>query len=297
MTSLKAQQIPEDFLDWCFKNTNISQSVGTGKNGDQVNLIHYAAEKGYVQVVKKLVDRKINVNTPTPNYRMRTSLHYASMYGHLEVANLLLLNGANVNCEDNTKMTPLYYASANGHFEMVELLLNYNANINCQNKDKVTPLHSAAHYGHLEVAKLLFQRGANVNLQNLRKQTPLHIAVKYCKKEIVKNILDYGCDINIKDGYGKTAEEIAVSEGFHDIVELISQKRMESLSLNQNRVSQVSSEDSNDCEICLEPKIGGTFAFIPCGHTVACERCCRRIEGRSCPICRNVVNQFHRIYL
>ena len=294
MTSSKTQQIPEDFLDWCFKNTNISQSVGTGKNGDQVNLIHYAAERGYVQVVEKLVDSKININTPTPNYRKRNALHYASMYNHLEVANLLLLKAANVNCEDNTKMTPLYYASANGHFEMVELLLNFNANINWQNKDKVTPLHSAAHYGHLEVAKLLLQRGADVNFQNVRKQTPLHIAVKYCKIEIVKNILDYGCDINIRDEHGKTAEEIAVSERFHEIVALISQKRIESLSLNQNQASTV--ENSNNCQICFKAK-KGTYVFLPCGHTIACEECCRKILGSSCPICRGVVNQFHRIYL
>ena len=176
----------------------------------------------------------------------------------------------------------------------MELLLEKGANVNAQNHFKNIPLYYATQKRSIKVAKLLLQKGANVNFQNLRKQTPLHIAVKYCKKEIVKNILEYGCDSNIKDRYGKTAEEIAVSEGFHDIVELISQKRMELLSLNQNQSSTV--ENSNDCQICFKIKTE-TYAFIPCGHTIACEECCWKIVRSSCPICRSVVNQFHKIFL
>ena len=108
----------------------------------------------------------------------------------------------------------------------------------------------------------------------------------------MKNILDYGCDIDIRDEHGKTAEEIAASKGFTEIVELITNKRMESLSLNQNN----SSENPNECKICFEQK-EESFVFLPCGHTVACEQCCRRILGEPCPICRQVVNQYNRIYL
>ena len=28
-----------------------------------------------------------------------------------------------------------------------------------------------------------------------------------------------------------------------------------------------------DCQICCEPK-SDTFAFVPCGHAIACENCC-----------------------
>ena len=65
MTS-STQTIPEEFLDWCFKN-NISESTGKDKDGLQIKLIHYAAEKGYIQVVKKLVDSGIEVDSPAPN--------------------------------------------------------------------------------------------------------------------------------------------------------------------------------------------------------------------------------------
>ena len=92
MTSVTIQQIPEEFLDWCIKS-NISKLTGKDKRGDQVKLIHFAAEKGYVQVVKKLLDSGIDINCPAPNYDKETPLHYASENGKLEVAKFTVIPG------------------------------------------------------------------------------------------------------------------------------------------------------------------------------------------------------------
>ena len=44
----------------------------------------------------------------------------------------------------------------------------------------------------------------------------------------------------------------------------------------------------------------GYFAFLPCGHAVACEKCCIRIvyqnSDSTCPICRSRVNEFKKIF-
>ena len=104
--------------------------------------------------------------------------------------------------------------------------------------------------------------------------------------------MDIGSDLNLKNITGDTAEKNAATNGFHEIVTMITNKRMESLSLNQNN----SSKNPNECKICFDPK-DGTFAFVPCGHTAACEQCCKKILGDSCPICRRVIHQYIRIYL
>ena len=266
MTS--STQILEDVLDWCINSTKISESVGKDKNGDQVNLIHYAAEKGYFQIVKKLVHSGIEIDSPAPNLLSKTPLRYASENDHFEVANLLLENGANVNCKDALKETPLHLASVNGHLEIAQLLLVY---------------------------------GANINSQSLEKETPLHLAARFGKKEIVKLLMDNGCNLNLKNSFGETAEDGASFRGFHEIAELISRKGMESLSQNLFQTSAVPftpprQENPNECKICFESK-EESFVFIPCGHTVACEQCCRRLLGEPCPICRELVNQYNRIYL
>ena len=134
MTS--STEILEDVLDWCINSTKISESVGKDKNGDPVNLIHYAAEKGYFQIVKKLVHSGIEIDSPAPNLLSKTPLRYASENDHFEVVNLLLENGANVNCKDALKETPLHLASVNGHLEIAKLLLVLGADINSQTLEK-----------------------------------------------------------------------------------------------------------------------------------------------------------------
>ena len=324
MTSA-TQTILDDILDWCIKS-NISELTGKDKYDRQVKLIHFAAERGYVQVVKKLVDSGIDVNLPPPNENKYSPLHYASLNGHIEVAKLLLEKGAYVNCRDCYNSTPIHYASSEGHIGVAKLLLEKGANVNCQDNWKKTPLikaseydhlevaklllkkgaivncednknrtslHYASRWNHLEVAKLLLQKGANINSRNEEKETPLHVASLNGKKEIVKILLDHGCDIDLKR-FGRTAEDIAVHQGNHEIVELISRKRMELISLNQPQPSAPLME----CKICFEDK-NGVFAFLPCFHAPACEKCCRRIIQSSeptCPICRSQVTVFQKIF-
>ena len=312
--------IPEDFLKWCFENTNILESSGVNKSGREVNLIHFASEKGYVQVVEKLVQTGIDVNLPAPNpgkktplhiasehghievanlhlqnkvnapaHENATPLHFASRYGHLEIVSLLLEHGADINCQNDQNMTPIHQASFHGHLEVVKLLLLNKADINCQSNGKVTPLHFAIKNNHLKVARLLITYGGNINAQTLNhKWTPLHFAALYGQKESVELLLEYDADLNIKDQNGKTAEDIAREKGYDEIVGLISKKKFESVPTN--------------CIICCGPK-NGVFAFLPCYHAVACEFCCSRVIASTeeaeakCPICRRKVNQFQKIYM
>ena len=179
---------------------------------------------------------------------------------------------------------------------MVRILLDKKANVNCQNWEGKTPIHYVILNGHFEVAKVLLESGANANLQTSdHKLTPLHIAAYNGKTEFVELLLKHHCNSYIKDKHGKTAEDYAASSEHHDIAQLIAQKRMELLSLNQNAASNSS---SNDCKICFGSK-DGLFAFLPCGHAVACEPCCMIIIGSSdtCPICRKKVDEYKKIFV
>ena len=48
---------------------------------------------------------------------------------------------------------------------MAELLLQNGADVNCLEFRNHTPLHLAAQYGHVETAELLIKHGADVNFQ------------------------------------------------------------------------------------------------------------------------------------
>ena len=161
--------------------------------------------------------------------------------------------------------------------ELAKLLLDNEANVNCEDINKRTPLHYACIIGNLEMAQLLLQYGANINSQGSSKETPFHLATTLGKTNIAKLLLKNGCDISIKNGNDKTAEDLANLKGHHEIMELILRRRIALLPLNQNRQLQ---GNVKDCRICFEA-FNEHFVFLPCGHVVACEKCCLTVVGNS----------------
>ena len=67
--------------------------------------LHYAAEKGYRDIVRMLLD---NGADPTiPNNKGDTPLHAASLSGNKEILRILIDSGADINAQDNDGLTPL----------------------------------------------------------------------------------------------------------------------------------------------------------------------------------------------
>ena len=72
------------------------------------------------------------------------TLHLAAAGGHMDVAEFLLVNNADVNAKDNNGCTPLLLAVAKGHKDVAELLLTNKADVNAKASMGWTPLHYAA---------------------------------------------------------------------------------------------------------------------------------------------------------
>ena len=55
-------------------------------------------------------------------------------------------------------------------------------------------------------------------------------------------------------------------------------------------------EDNNDrsCTICFECPIN--TVFIPCGHSISCEKCAFKNSLKNCPMCRKTLQQKIKIY-
>jgi len=113
---------------------------------------------------------------------------------------ILIREGVDVNgissqyVNDNT---PLHRAAICGHIDIAELLINHGANVNARCNDGWTHLHTAALFGYVEMVKQLLEYGADKTIQNNKGEIPLDIAKKGGKKEII-NILKYG---NKTNGY------------------------------------------------------------------------------------------------
>ena len=88
-----------------------------------------------------LVDRGADVDARDVN--QRTPLHYACDKGHMEVAMALVDRGADVDARDVNQRTPLHLACRNGHMEVAMSLVKKGANVfvvnSNGNKPRCTP--------------------------------------------------------------------------------------------------------------------------------------------------------------
>ena len=65
--------------------------------------------------------------------KLKYKLCMLLMKGHLEIAKLLLENGANVHAKDNRGWTPIHKAGENGHMEVAKWLIENGVNVNSEN--------------------------------------------------------------------------------------------------------------------------------------------------------------------
>jgi len=150
-----------------------------------------------------------------------TPLHMAARQGHIEVAELLIANGADVNVK-YYDITPLDDAVGSGHKDIAELLITKSADVNAKGLGNSTPLHEAAVFGHMDVIELLLKNGAEVNVKNDAGQMPLSWPAYYGNTDIVKLLVANGADVNARNPERREPVlDTAIALGFTDIVELL----------------------------------------------------------------------------
>lgn len=115
-----------------------------------------AASGGYVEVGRILLDKGADVNAPPVPSSRDTALTIAADKGHFRFVELLIKRGGpNLNLDARNKKgsSPLWLAANGGHLDVVQLLVSSGADIDAQDNRKVSCLMSAFRKGHLKVVK------------------------------------------------------------------------------------------------------------------------------------------------
>lgn len=87
----------------------------------------------------------------------------------IEIFLFKYLQGAEVNVRDHVGWTPLHEACNHGYLEVAQVLLDHGANIDDPGGTLcggVTPLVDAAFNGHVDIVSLLVERGSDINISN-----------------------------------------------------------------------------------------------------------------------------------
>ena len=202
------------------------------REGTGITALLIAVQEGFSDIVQQLLEYGADPNIRDKNGC--TAIHYImilddtetpksskkTMSDKLEILQLLIVRGINVNIMDETGRTALMMASINGFTEVVKLLLQAGADPNIEQHIPVKELFitsnlpkthtirfTALMYASLqmnsEVTDLLLQANANPNQENA---LALMIAAEQGYPDIVQQLLEYGADPNsISDINGFTA--------------------------------------------------------------------------------------------
>ncbi len=106
-------------------------------------------------------------------------LGLACFFGHLDIVNLLLQRGAQVDAASRNPMQimPLHSAVAGRSPEVVAALIEHRAPLDAPQAGDFTPLHAAAQNGDLAIVQLLLAAGADPNPRDAEGKTPLSFAL------------------------------------------------------------------------------------------------------------------------
>ncbi|OSS51913.1 hypothetical protein B5807_03446 [Epicoccum nigrum] len=154
-----------------------------------------------------------------------TPLHFAAFYGLIAATRLLLLNGADVDSHGGIYDGSALHEAINGDcVQIVNMLLDKGADINAQSKHYGTALRLAISSGKEDIFKVLLERGADPNALFCQyRSIVLQEAASKGHMQIVKILLDRGVDPNTRSDwhfYGTALQE-ASAQGHENIVRIL----------------------------------------------------------------------------
>src|SRR3954471_4649333 len=179
-----------------------------------------AAMNGNRDAVGALLKDGADVNTTQADGM--TALHWAAQKGDVELAKVLLYVSANLKA--TTRIggdTPLLIASKNGDAAMIEALTQAGADANATTTNGTTPLMLASAAGKPAAVQALLEHGADVNAKEAVKgETALTFAAAFGRADVIRVLTAKGADVKIMtkaidltDFAKEEAERLAAERG------------------------------------------------------------------------------------
>jgi ankyrin repeat protein len=143
----------------------------------------------------------------------RDAIFNAVMGGATSTVAALLADGVDPNVTWNS-VTPLITAASRGHVEVVNLLLDYGADIDAVNNSRYNALLAAASENRPEVVRVLIERGADVERADKPGgNTALIYAASKGHTDVVRLLVDALADLDAKSASGYTS--LYLAEYYH----------------------------------------------------------------------------------
>jgi len=154
-------------------------------------------------------------------YHDTTALHLAARWGNIELLELLVANGVDVNVTTDQQVTPLMIAATMGNVDAAGWLIAHGADLRSGDRRARTPLHWAAKNNHVETMYELIDQGAKIDPVDTIGMTPLMLAAADGAREAVAALISHGAMVNKITPEGCSAISYAVTKGDIEIADIL----------------------------------------------------------------------------
>ena len=230
--------------------------IVTNIRGDGNNLLHVAATRSNIEIIKYLLEKGVD-----PNYRNnagRTPLHVAAQFNNIAGASELLLGNALVRVKDRFGHSPVWIANIKNYPQMLKLLataqiqqpvpadvqeialsrlnkrnnqlvtipsnfdlyIRFNQNVIENGPIEDTPWHKALYAPGYEEAQKLVQLGMDVYTTDSKGQNAYHIAALYDNVDAMQYLLSLPFfKTGTTDNFGATPQHTAAGKASPELLE------------------------------------------------------------------------------
>lgn len=196
------------------------------------NAAHFAAEGGYVEILQFLVKKGIDPKQLTD--RKRNIFHIASsndqqeMCKHIQQTYPCLIHSV-----DSHGWNALHFAAAKGHIEMFDILIEFGLNVESKTNRGNTVLHIACLKCRLEMCRYIISKWLHlVKERNNLNRTPIFAAVEGGDINILKLLKQFDADEKAIVADNHTLLHVASEHSNYEICKYILQTYPESAKLS-----------------------------------------------------------------
>ncbi|XP_062595975.1 serine/threonine-protein phosphatase 6 regulatory ankyrin repeat subunit C-like [Saccostrea cucullata] len=195
------------------------------KRNDGFTVLHLCCMRGRLEMCKYLVNTYPHLLDVKDNNGGNV-LHDAAWGGNLDLLNLLLEKGFDIETKTNDGGTVLLQCCINGNLEMCKYLVNtYPHLLDVKDNNGGNALHDAAWGGNIDLLNFLLEKGFDVKTKRNDGKTVLHLCCMRGKLEMCKYLVNtYPHLLDFKDNNGENALHDAAWAGNIDLLNFLLEK-------------------------------------------------------------------------
>lgn len=187
-------------------------------NNDEATPLTLASARGDVDIVRALLEKKVDVNKRTLSGTKVPAVTLAAIWGRYEILEMLLKAGANVNVTSGNGLTPLILASEEGRLEAIKLFLKHGADVNQTHSFGGNALNHAAYRGQADAIDVLVEAGSVLENGMGGTTTALSTAVSMNHTDAALALIRHGANVRTP---GDNGELLTCSAAANDNVEIL----------------------------------------------------------------------------